>query len=59
MHVATGVAESERTRVVSAFTNGEGQPCNVVEQTVNIGGERVRATGTVCRQSGGTWALMR
>jgi hypothetical protein len=57
MHLATGVGQNERTRVISAFRNTHGQPCHLVEQTVYIDGERARATGTVCRQSNGKWAL--
>ena len=44
-------------RIVRRFQNARGQRCRVVAQTVVIGGEHVRATGTVCRQADGHWAL--
>jgi hypothetical protein len=44
-------------RVVRGFQNARGQRCRVVAQTVVIGGQPVRATGTLCRQADGHWAL--
>ncbi|HJT08021.1 MAG TPA: hypothetical protein VJ747_13905, partial [Stellaceae bacterium] len=52
-------AQRQDTRVTSAFTNRLGQPCRVVEQDVWISGAPVRATGTVCEQPNGVWALMK
>lgn len=58
-HPATPVAASdEQVRVVAIFTNAIGQRCNVVEQTIRVGGGRVRATGTSCQQSDGRWLLI-
>jgi surface antigen len=45
--------------VLSAFTNDLGQACRVIEQRVFIAGQRVHATGTVCRQPDGRWLLWR
>jgi surface antigen len=53
------MAQRQQTRVTSAFTNRLGQPCRVVEQEVWIGGEPVKASGTVCEQPNGVWALMK
>jgi surface antigen len=50
---------SEQLRILSGFRNAEGQPCQVVEQTVLISGQRVRATGTMCQQPDGRWVLTR
>jgi surface antigen len=52
--------QNEEVRVVSSFRNAAGQPCQIIEQTVRLsGGERVRATGMMCRQRDGRWTLMR
>jgi surface antigen len=59
MHPMVGVAQTERARIISSFTNSEGQPCRVVEQSVFISGRRVRATGTMCEQPNGVWTLSR
>jgi surface antigen len=50
----------EQAQVISSFLNARGQTCHVVEQRVWLaGGERVRATGTMCRQGDGRWVLVR
>jgi hypothetical protein len=49
--------DQQTLRIVRAFTNARGRPCRVVEQSVLIGGQRTRATGTVCQQSDGQWVL--
>ena len=46
-------------RIIRGFSNNLGQPCRVVEQIVIINGQRVRATGTVCQQPDGRWAITR
>ncbi|HZB91705.1 MAG TPA: hypothetical protein VE397_09705, partial [Stellaceae bacterium] len=51
--------DQQQVRVIAEFRNATGQSCQVVEQRVFIGGARVRATGTVCQQPDGRWALMR
>jgi surface antigen len=53
------MAQRQNARVTSAFTNRLGQPCRVVEQDVWIGGETVKASGTVCEQPNGVWAVMK
>ena len=50
--------ERDQVRVVSNFTNAAGEPCNLVEQSVLVGRERVRATGTLCLQRDGRWVLV-
>jgi surface antigen len=58
---ATRVAAGSNVRntvVVKAFYKDKaGRPCRVVEQTVMINGQNVRADGKVCRKAGGQWAL--
>ncbi|HEV2547616.1 MAG TPA: hypothetical protein VGU20_09780 [Stellaceae bacterium] len=54
----TGPSDQEDLRVVRGFRNARGQRCRVVAQTVVIGGQSVRATGTLCRQADGHWALV-
>ena len=49
----------QQVRIISGFSNNLGQPCRVVEQTVIINSQRVRATGTVCQQSDGHWSIAR
>ncbi|HKW55025.1 MAG TPA: hypothetical protein VJO12_15135, partial [Stellaceae bacterium] len=56
---STQIAQRQDARVVSAYTNRLGQPCRVVEQDVWIGGESVKASGTVCEQPNGVWAVMK
>jgi hypothetical protein len=53
-------ASNQQVRVVSIFVNAVGQRCNIVEQTIIIDRERepVRASGTLCQQSNGNWALI-
>jgi len=52
-------ADREELRIVRGFRNAQGHRCRVVAQTVVIGGQHVRATGTLCQQSDGHWALAR
>jgi len=54
---APGVAEHERVRVISVFTDEKGRPCRVMEQRVSISGQQVKAIGTICRGADGRWAL--
>jgi surface antigen len=49
----------QEAHVVRGYRNALGQDCQVVEQSVFIAGQLVRATGTVCRQPDGRWALTR
>jgi surface antigen len=51
--------DEQTIRILRDFQNERGQPCRVVEQTVVISGQTVRATGTVCRGADGQWALSR
>jgi surface antigen len=53
------MAQRQNAHVTSSFTNRLGQPCRVVEQDVWIGGEPVKASGTVCEQPNGVWAVMK
>jgi len=34
-----------------------GVPCQTLTQTIDIGGQNVRASAVVCRQPDGTWQL--
>jgi surface antigen len=52
------MGENSTVRVRSAFHDRHGNPCRVIEQTVTIAGQIVRATATVCQQSNGSWALV-
>jgi hypothetical protein len=45
-------------RVRSAFHDRHGKPCRIIEETVMIAGQSVRATATVCQQSNGRWSLV-
>lgn len=56
MHTAKP-PDQQNLRIVRRFQNARGQRCRVVAQTVVIGGEDVHATGTVCREANGNWAL--
>ena len=57
-HPAVAVAQGDQqVRVVSDFINAAGQHCNVVEQSVLVVRERVRASGTLCQQLDGRWVL--
>jgi len=47
----------ESQRVVRRFRDTSGQPCRIVNETVLIDGEKTRATGTVCQESDGRWAI--
>ncbi|HEV2548316.1 MAG TPA: hypothetical protein VGU20_13335 [Stellaceae bacterium] len=58
-HTAVAQDVPQQVRIIRGFSNDQGQPCRVVEQTVVINGQRVRATGTVCQQQDGHWAITR
>jgi len=44
--------------VQSPFVDRLGQTCRIVEQRVIIAGEQVKASGTMCLQPDGRWALV-
>jgi hypothetical protein len=44
-------------KIVRRFRDASGQPCRIVNETVLIDGEKTQATGTVCEQSDGHWAI--
>ena len=58
MHAAS-VPDAQSMKIMRAFRNARGQTCRVVEQTVIISGQQTRATGTVCQQTDGHWAIAR
>jgi surface antigen len=58
-HTNLAQGEPQQVRIIRGFSNNLGQPCRVVEQIVIINGQRVRATGTVCQQADGHWAVAR
>ena len=58
-HATVAQDEPQQVRIIRGFSNDQGQPCRVVEQTVVINGQRVRATGTVCQQPDGHWTIAR
>jgi surface antigen len=58
-HATVALDEPQQVRIIRGFSNEQGQPCRVVEQTVVINGQRVRATGTVCQQPDGHWTIAR
>ena len=45
--------------MISGYRNAHGELCRTVRQTVFIGGQPAVATGTMCQQSDGRWALVR
>jgi len=45
-------------RGIADYKNAQGQTCRIIEQTVLIAGQRVRATGTMCQQPDGRWTLI-
>jgi len=55
--VAAGRSTSSMVAVVALYNDSTGRPCRVVEQTVMINGNPVRARGNMCRTEGGDWAL--
>src|SRR5262249_61536786 len=57
MHVAVTQDVPQRVRIIRGFSNNTGQPCRVVEQTVVINGQRVRASGTLCQETDGRWTI--
>jgi surface antigen len=52
------VGQKSTVTVQSAFVDRHGQTCRIVEQTVIIAGEKVKASGTMCLQPDGRWALV-
>ena len=44
--------------IKAVYKDTAGRPCRVVEQTVMIDGEAVRASGNICLMRGGQWALV-
>jgi len=54
--VAAGRSTHNSVVVKEVYKDAAGRPCRVVEQTVVIDGQQVRANGKVCR-AGGQWAL--
>ena len=59
VHTVVAQDQPAQVRILRGFNNNLGQSCRVVEQTVIINSQRVRATGTVCQQSDGNWAITR
>jgi surface antigen len=56
--VASEGAGAATIKVMSGYRNASGSPCRVIEQTVRVNGQPVRAVGTVCRRPQGVWALV-
>ena len=54
--VAAGRNVQNTVVVKAVYKDKAGHPCRVVEQTVMIDGQNVRANGKVC-QTAGQWAL--
>jgi surface antigen len=54
--VAAGRSTQNTVVVKEVYKDKAGRACRVVEQTVMIDGQNVRANGKVCR-TGGRWAL--
>ena len=52
-----GVVPAVQVPVVQALAAPIGQPRRIVEPTVVINGQRVRATGTLCQEADGHWAM--
>jgi hypothetical protein len=44
--------------LISSYTDEAGRPCRKYRETVTIDGEKVEATGRVCRFADGSWALV-
>jgi surface antigen len=55
--VAAGRSAQNTVVVKQVYKDKAGRPCRVVEQTVMIDGQQVRASGRVCENTGGRWAL--
>ncbi|HEX6843313.1 MAG TPA: hypothetical protein VF113_17390 [Stellaceae bacterium] len=55
--VAAGGNVSNTVLVKALYKDKAGRSCRVVEQTVLISGQTVRARGNICRGRGGQWAL--
>jgi surface antigen len=56
--VAAGSNMRNTVLVKALYKDKAGRPCRVVEQTVLISGQTVRARGNICRGRGGEWALV-
>ena len=57
-HVAAGRNARNTVVIKAVYTDAAGRPCRVVEQTVMIDGQAVRASGNICLMRGGQWALV-
>ncbi len=57
-HVAMGSSTMNTVTIKSRYTDSSGRSCRVVEQTVIIDGQAVRARGNVCQLRSGQWALV-
>jgi surface antigen len=57
-HLAPGVSEGLRISVTKGFKMRRNGMCRVIEQSIRVNGFRVRATGTMCQHSDGSWALV-
>ena len=57
-HVAAGRGARNTVVIKALYTDAAGRPCRVVEQTVMIDGEAVRASGSICQMPGGQWTLV-
>jgi surface antigen len=48
----------QQVQVIRVYRNTFGQSCKVIKQSVFISGTKVDASGTMCQQPDGRWALM-
>ena len=55
--VAAGRSVRNTVVVKEVYKDKAGHACRVVEQTVTIDGQQVRARGNVCEKTAGRWAL--
>lgn len=56
--VAAGSGTKNTVLIKALYKDNAGRPCRVVEQTVLISGQTVRARGDICRMPSGQWALV-
>jgi hypothetical protein len=56
--IAAGRAANSNLAVVSGFSSPSGRPCRIIEQTVQLGDDTVRALGKMCELPNGQWGLM-
>jgi surface antigen len=56
--VAAGASTHNTVLVKALYKDKAGRSCRIVEQTVTISGQTVRARGDICRMPGGQWALV-